>query len=44
MRFIGKPKYSLYKKTLLTLIKLIYPFIIPINIKSTLNYREKPTL
>ena len=39
-----KPKHYLYKKTLLTLTKLIYPPIIPINIKITLNYREKPTL
>ena len=39
-----KPKHYLYEKTLLTLIKLIYPPIIPVNIKSTLNYREKPTL
>ena len=39
-----KPKHYLYKKTLLILMKLIYPFIIPINIKSILNYREKLTL
>ena len=39
-----KPKHCLYEKTLSTLTKLIYPPIIPINIKSTPNYREKPTL
>jgi hypothetical protein len=39
-----KPKHGLYKKTSLTLIKLIYPLIIPINIKITPGYREKPTL
>ena len=39
-----KPKHCLYKKTLLTLTKLICPFIIPIDIKITLNYKEKPTL
>jgi hypothetical protein len=39
-----KPKRHLYEKTSLTLTKLIYPPTIPINIKITPNYREKPTL
>ena len=39
-----KRKHYLYKKTLLTLMKLIYPPITPVDIKITLNYREKPTL
>ena len=39
-----KPKHCLYEKTLLTLMKLIYPPTIPINIKIIPNYREKPTL
>ena len=39
-----KPEHHLYEKTLLILMKLIYPPTIPIDIKITLNYREKPTL
>ncbi len=43
-RFIGKPKHRLYEKTSSTLTKLIYPPTIPVDIKITPNYREKPTL
>ena len=39
-----KPKHGLYKKALLTLTKLIYPPIIPVDIEITPNYREKRTL
>ena len=39
-----KPQHHLYKKTLLTLTKLIYLPIAPVNIKIIPNYREKPTL